>query len=67
MKKPILFYDNQKVEGLRPNSNNVYVCCNNVIIKDKTLGIEIDLKDKISQINKIIIDGIVFVKEELEK
>lgn len=38
-----------------------------IAIKDKELGIEIDLKGKISQFNKIVIDGIAFVKENKDE
>lgn len=43
--------------------DTLYINANNVVIKDTSLGIEIDLRGKINQFNKIIIDGITFVKE----
>ena len=43
--------------------DTLYICSKRTIIKDNELDIEIDLTDKIKHIDKINIDGIVFVKE----
>lgn len=45
------------------NPSTLYINAKRTVIKDTELEIEIDLKDKINQFNKIIIDGITFVKE----
>ena len=37
---------------------------NHFILKDKTLDIEIDLKARIADFNKIVIDGVTFTKEK---
>ena len=53
----------QYIVGTKKWFNTLYICSKNIIIKDKTLGIELDLEDKIDQFEKIVIDGITFVKE----
>lgn len=53
----------QYIAGNEKCFNTLYICSKNIIIKDKTSGIEFDLKDKIDQFEKIVIDGITFVKE----
>ena len=67
MKQQLLFVNNQKFTSLRHAddllSDTLYICSKRTIIKDTELEIEIDLKDKVNQFNKIIIDGITFVKE----
>lgn len=47
-----------------PKYDTLYICAENVIIQDKTLGFEIDLSKYLKDIKKINISGIVFVKEE---
>lgn len=49
------------------DASTLYINAKRTIIKDTELDIEIDLKDKINQFNKIIIDGITFVKENKDK
>lgn len=57
----------QYIGGIEKYFNTLYICSKNTIIKDKTLGIELDLKDKIDQFEKIVIDGITFVKENKDE
>ncbi len=45
------------------DTSTLYINAKRTIIKDTELEVEIDLKDKINQFNKIIIDGITFVKK----
>ena len=54
----------QKIISLRPTNDTFIIKAKKVIIKDTELGIEIDLQDKVNQFNKIIVDGITFVKVE---
>lgn len=42
--------------------DTLYICAKRTILKDTELGFEIDLKN-LKQFNKIVIDGITFVKE----
>lgn len=63
-KEDIVFYETQKIINLRPTNDTFIINAKKVIIKDTELGIEIDLKGKVNQFNKIIVDGITFVKEK---
>lgn len=56
----------QTIPSLK-NYDTLVINAKNVIIKDMSLGIEIDLKGKINQFNKIIVDGITFVKENKDE
>lgn len=47
--------------------DTLYILPKRIIIKDTELGIEMDLSEKIKQFNKIIIDGITFVKEKKDE
>lgn len=46
--------------------DTIYLNVNHFILKDKTLDIEIDLKGKLYNFDKIVVDGIAFVKENKE-
>lgn len=52
------------LEDVKCKYDTLYICSKRTIIKDTELNIEIDLTDKVKQFNKIIIDGITFVKEK---
>ena len=57
-------YNAQTLNNIKPTYDTLYINAKKVIIKDTELGIEIDLKGKVNQFNKIIVDGITFVKEK---
>lgn len=54
------------VSGSKAMPNTIYITANHFILKDKTLDIEIDLKGKLYNFDKIVIDGIAFVRENKE-
>lgn len=53
--------------SLKPTYDTLYIYAKRVIIKDTELGMEIDLKERVNQLNKIVIDGITFVKENKDE
>lgn len=55
------------VSGSKAMPNTIYLNANHFILKDKTLDIEIDLKGHFDKVNKIIVDGITFVRENEKK
>lgn len=63
-KESIVCYNTQTINNLRPTTDTFIINAKRVVIKGTELGIEIDLKGKVSQFNKIIVDGITFVKEK---
>lgn len=63
-KESIVFYNTQTINNLRPANDTFIINAKRVVIKDMELGIEIDLKGKVNRFNKIIVDGITFVKVE---
>ena len=56
----------QVILGAKPFTNNLYLYVDNkkVILKDNELDIEMDLSDKIETLDKIIINGITFIREK---
>lgn len=62
-KDSIIFYEGQHITDLKPASNTLIINAKRVIVKNMELGIEIDLTGKVNQFNKIIVDGIIFIKE----
>ena len=59
-----LFMPDISITGLKHNNyDTLYICAKRTVIKDKELCIEIDLKGRVNQFNKIVIDGITFVKK----
>lgn len=65
-KESIVCYNTQTINNLRPTNDTFIINAKRVVIKDMELGIEIDLKGKVNQFNKIIVDGITFVKEKIQ-
>ena len=63
-KESMVFYNTQTINNLRPTNDTFIINAKRVVIKDTELRIEIDLKGKVNQFNKIIVDGITFVKEK---
>lgn len=64
-KEPILWFDSSKQMGIQPCINyTYYVKAEKLILQDKTLGFEIDLKERIEAIDKLVINGITFIKEK---
>lgn len=48
----------------RVADNTIYFIADRFILRDKTLEVEIDLTDQFDKFDKIVIDGIIFVKEK---
>lgn len=52
------------VSGSKAMPNTIYITADHFILKDKTLDIEIDLKGQLDNFDKIVINGVTFVREE---
>jgi len=44
--------------------NTLYIDAKRIILKDKELGIEIDISEKLKEIEKICISGVYYIKDK---
>ena len=64
----VIWNNDGSMETLNPPKyDTLYIVAENVVIKDKTLGFEIDLSKYLNEIEEINIGGITFVKENKDE